>query len=70
MLMECRVPLPSTPDAFDIYYTDINSTTSAQTTMTTTIPSAINGNCSFVKSENGAIFDTGEPYLNRMRDGS
>ena len=79
MLMECRVPLPSTPDACDIYLCDITEevtgsvppeppiTTTRSTTTTTT--AVINDNCTFIESANEAIFDTGEPYLNKMRTG-
>ena len=42
LLLECRVPLPSTPDAFDIYSsvapTPVSPTTTATTTWTTTTP--------------------------------
>ena len=62
MLMECRVPQPSTPDAFDIYPSDLPE-------KVTTTTALINDNCTFIESANGAIFDTGEPYLNKMRTG-
>ena len=86
MLMECRVPQASTPDAFDIYLSDlpeevtgsispeppiiISTTASTTTTSTTTTTIAvINDKCTFIEYADGAIFDTGEPYLNSMRIG-
>lgn len=69
--MECRVPLPSTPDAFDIYpSTDpIAPTSTTPITTTTTTSIQISEECSFSEFDNGAIFDTGEPYRNNARKG-
>ena len=65
LLMECKVPQPSTPDAFDIYgsQTDLEEVTGGPD------PPELDGECTFVEDTSGAIFDTGEPYLNRMRKG-
>ena len=38
MLMECRVPLPSTPDAFDIYESGVETWTTTTEHTTTTTP--------------------------------
>ena len=72
MLIECKTPLMSTPDVFDIYHnsvtnipTDFSTTTELPDEMTTIQSSQ----CQFDKNEHGAIFDTGNPYQNNMRDG-
>ena len=44
-------------------------TTTTTTTSTTTTTAVINEECIFEEYDDGAIFDTGEPYLNRMRIG-
>ena len=75
--MECRVPLPSTPDVFDIYPSigPIAPTSTTPITTTTTPPPPtttslqISQECSFSESDDGAIFDTGEPYSNNVREG-
>ena len=92
MIMECKVPIPSIPDAFDIYpsfnphttthptltYTTSTmsttalpstSTTSTFTTTASTTSIHISEKCFFEQSDNGAIFDTGEPYSNNARKG-
>ena len=69
MLMECKVPQPSTPDAFDIYggqtpeIPDLEEVTGGPYLPESDIE------CTFIENADGAIFDTGEPYLNRMRIG-
>ena len=43
------------------------STTTTPTTITTTTADEINDECTFIESDDGAVFDTGEPYANKMR---
>ena len=80
MMMKCDVPLPSTPDALDVYLNNIMTTdypteqptTTSSTTMTSTTTSTTTqpgGYCQFYTAGNITIFDTGSPYLNDMRNG-
>ena len=85
MMMKCDVPLPSTPDALDIYLDNIETTvhpTAAATPEPTEGPTeqstgeSTEGTtpneftgCQFYEEENGAVFDTGSPYSNNLRPG-
>ena len=83
MLIECKKPLFSTPDVFEIYptpqYQDTtypDTTAEITTTEITTIDSSTDETtdfqtlgCQFHENDHGAIFDTGSPYSNHMRKG-
>ena len=87
MLIECKKPLFSTPDVFEIYsnfqtYTDSVTgaptgipTTDYTTTIDyiTTIESSTTDfqtlGCQFREIDHGAIFDTGSPHSNHLRQG-